>query len=235
MPRARRDWTAMLAEIRRLLRETTAASSFWSDALLLDLFNQSIDLWVMRLAATHEGWVTDRLQTDTVADQRQYTIPEGVGRIKRVLMQHTQGNTVVEYPLRRAERFGTSLVTRSGTNQLNRTQDRSYRIVGDLLYIEPPPTEAVTNGLILEVESAPSRLTTGTDKLDQRFPDAAETLFIYETVILALAVEDAQGADTTARLNALKGQRDLYAASFQEFVEQRSYGLISSEPFYTGD
>ena len=91
MARARRVWSTMRTEVRRLLRETVAADSFWTDPELLDYFNHAIDLRVMILADQHEGWVTDTYDADLVANQNEYLIPEGTGRIKRILIVNTEG------------------------------------------------------------------------------------------------------------------------------------------------
>lgn len=236
MARARRTWTTMLAEIRRLLRETTASSSFWSDALLLDLFNQAIDLRVMDLAEAHEGWVTEITETNTVADQSEYTLPEGTGRVKRILLVFNPGtNNEYSVPLTRAERWSRPVAAKS--NQFGDGGSiGSYRLVGELLYIEPAPGNSIVNGLRIESEIAPARLTAGSDKLDLAFPDVMETMLIYDTACAALAIEEAQGeAPAGRRTNDLTTLRDRYEVRFMSYIETRSYGRTFSEAYHLGD
>ena len=115
MPRTSRQWTAMRAEIRRLLRETTASLSYCDDTDLLDYFNQAIDLRTMDMADAHEGWVADVINADIVGSQKEYTLPEGTGRVKRVLLIFRNTPNTIEIPLSRNERWSEPLSTTSGT------------------------------------------------------------------------------------------------------------------------
>ena len=223
MPRARRDWTSMLADIRALLTETTSNAG-WSDTLLLQLFNECMDERVMDLAEQHEGWVTDRFPVNIVADQKEYALPEGTGRVKRILLS---GGTTYEVPLIRDERWSKAMSSTGSTP--------TARLVGELIFLEPPPTEARTNGLIIEVESAPARLSAGGSKLDLRFPDALETLLILDTVVAAFEVEEAQGDEETYRRSGIEKRRDRYAAKFFEYTAERFFGRTFSDAYYLGD
>ncbi len=235
MPRVRRDWTAMRTELRRLLRETAAADSFWTDPELLDYFNHAIDLRVMHLAESHEGWVTDTFDIDLIADQGEYAIPEGTDRIKRVLIVFVEGSSTFEVPLVRAERFSEPLYQTTSTAVGRIGQVPTYRFKGEYLILEPRPTVAVTNGLKIELEAAPARLAADGDKLDLRFPGNMETLLIYDAWDIALGVEDSQGdvdEEKRGRLQAF--HRKLEAAWF-EITAQRSFGRVFSTPYYLGD
>jgi hypothetical protein len=223
----------MLAEIRQLLRETTAADSFWTDAELLAYWNQAMDLRVMDLAEAHEGWVTDIVDADTVQGQTEYTLPEGTGRVKRLLWVTGQGNQTVYTPMIRDERWNSSLVqdsTAFGTGSIP-----AYRLVGELILLEPAPATSRTNGIRIEVESAPARFTTGTDELAQRFPDIMETLLIYDTWDIALGVEDAQGNIDPSAQGRLKKFHQKYEGRFINFIETRTFGKVFAQPFYLGD
>ena len=229
MPRARRDWTALLAEIRTLLREDTSATSYWTDALLLNLFNQQTDFRVMQMAEAHEGWVTDSLVTNLVADQREYSLPEGAGRVKRVIRIFNPGTTnTTERPLERDERW--SEPTYNGIFD----SVPSYRMLGELLILEPTPQESVTNGLKIECEFAPARFTTGTDKLDLRFPDNTETLLVYDVAVAAYEVEAAQGNEPE-NLEDIRRARARYESVWMSYIEQRSFGRVFSTPHDYGD
>ena len=199
MARARRAWSTLRTEVRRLLRETTAAGSYWPDADLLDYLNHAIDLRVMQLAEQHEGWVTDTYDADLVANQGEYAIPEGTGRIKRVLIVATEGSASYEMALVRNERWSEGLYeTGAAGADPGRGYRPDYRFKGEFVILSPAPTFARTNGLKFEIEGAPARIAADGDKLDLRFPDSMETLLIYDVWDLAMGVEDSQGNDDTA-------------------------------------
>ena len=84
-PRLRRPWSDIRAEIRRMIFETVAAESAWSDQLVLDAFNACKDRRELQLTNQHEGWSTEAIVTDVTAGENEYPLPENTGRVKRVL------------------------------------------------------------------------------------------------------------------------------------------------------
>lgn len=228
MPRARREWSVLRGDIRRLLRSTNEQASYWSNELLLVLFNLSLDKRVMQLAEADEGWVTDAYLTNIVAGQPEYTLPEGVGHVKRVLIRKVSGTTTTETPLTRNERWGDRLHSRQESGS-------TYRIVGELLLIEPPIHENLVNGLKIEIESAPARFVADDSKLPLRFPDVMEGLLTYDTAVAALAVEQSQGELEQAYVNHLLRERAEYEAAWKPFVENRSEGRVFTPPMNLGD
>ena len=235
LPRARRTWSDMRAELRRLLRETTAADSFWTDPDLLDLFNSAIDLRNMQLGDAHEGWSTITADIDLVADQGNYAIPEGTDRIKRILIVKTEGSATFEVPLTRNERWTEPLYQTSGSTVGRIGQIPTYRVKGEFITLEPKPTEAVVRGLKIELEAPSARLVNDGDKLALRFPGVIETLLIYDTWDLALGVEDAQGNIDPNVRGRLKAFHRQFEASFFEYTSVRSYGRVFSTPYHLGD
>jgi hypothetical protein len=225
----------MRSEIRRLLRETTSATSFWDDTDLLDMFNQVADLRANQMMAVDEGWFTDRLEADIVANQKEYTLPEGTDRVKRILLQFTEGGITRETPLIRHERWSESMATVSGTATTAGGTLPTYRLVGELIYLEPPPTVARTNGLVIESESLPARLTVDGSKLSLKFPSLCETLLIYDTWDVALGVEDAQGNVDGQVRGRLQRFHQKYEAAFLELITSRSNGRHFSTAFSLGD
>jgi hypothetical protein len=234
--RTRRQWTAMLAEIRRILREPTAASSYWADADLLDMFNRSIDIRTLDLQDAHEGWVTTIASQNIVADQVAYTIPEGAGRIKRVVYKpDTGGASTIEIPLVRNERFQDTLVTNTGTGGGNSGSVPTYRILGNQIQLEPPPKKAVTNGLQLECENIMPRIVNGADLLSLYFPDSMETMLIYDTAVEAMVIEASMGNLTAETyLSSVIRQRDAYESRFLENIQVRSFGPVYGPAYSLG-
>lgn len=237
MPRARRAWSLILAEIRRLLRETVAADSFWSDADLLDAFNTAQDLRYMDLCDADEGWFTEPYVANIVANQKEYTIPEGMDRVKRVVLIFAEGGRTIEVPLTRNERWSDTTTTQSGVAAGSIGALPTYRIVGEEIWLEPPPTQARTNGIRIELEAAPARLVDGNSKIDLKWPAIAETLMIYDTWDIAVGMEDAQDlvSGNPVALGRLARVHSKLEAKWHQFIERRSYGRTYSTPFYTGD
>ncbi len=236
MARARRDWSAMLVEIRLILREETAADSFWDDALLLNCFNECMDLRVMELAEAHEGWITDTFQADIVAGQADYALIEGADRVKRVQRVYTEGSRTFKVPLTRFERWGESTYNDSSALQGNSAAP-TYRVLGNLIRLEPTPTESEVNGLEIDVEFLPDRLVNTTDKLSDRFPTAMETLLIFDTVVLAMSIEAAKDpeAGNFRPSSMLLDRRNEYAGRFIEFTAVRTFGRTFTQGFDLGD
>lgn len=234
MARTRRAWSDIRSDIRTLLRETTAADSYWTDAELLLYANLCQDMRASQMIEAHEGWFTDRFETDLVAGQGEYTIPEGTDRVKRVLLKYE--DTGLELPLARNERWSDSVVNAdtSAVGTLGGVTP-TYRFVGEVLLLEPQPTVSRTNGLVLEVESLPARLTGDASKFDLKYPSMFETLLTFDVWDMALGVEDAQGnADVSVR-GRLQGAHARVEAAFTAAVQMRSFGRTFSKPYNLGD
>jgi hypothetical protein len=232
MARARRAWSDIRPAIRRLLRETDETDPYWTNALLLDLFNDSMDKRTMECALSSEGWVTDEYTANIVANQREYSLPEGAGRVKRVSIVKDD----VEYPLQREERWSQKLdsspITTVGWNALP-----SFRLVGELVVLEPPVSEAITAGLRIDNESTLARLTADGSKLSTKFPGILETLLKYDTAIGALRVESAQSATVAnaALGENLLDERNEIEARWLAYIEERTNARVFTEPMYFGD
>jgi hypothetical protein len=221
-----------------MLRETDEEDPFWTNALLLDMFNDNMDKRTMDLALSTEGWVTDEVTTDVEADQREYSLPEGTGRVKRVSIVKTTGTRTVETPLVRDERWSEQLVTDSTVNFTDSIP--TYRLVGELIILEQPVGEDITDGLRIDIESSQARLTGDASKLTVKFPAVLETLLKYDTVVSALRHEAAQnatlgGAQAELDTGEYESERNELAIRWQLWVENRTEGRVFSEPMYFGD
>lgn len=235
MPRSRRAWSVLRdSEIRVLLRETTAATSFWTDAQLLILFNSALDRRVMQLATLDEGWVTDQWTTSLVANQREYPLPEGAGRIKRVSLKWTEGNRTYEVPLERNEYWQDGVVHVTGTPGSINSYRPTFQLQGNLLILEPAPGFTLAASLMIDLESAPARISVDADKIDLRFPDVMETLLVYDTVVLALAMEHSMGNLPEDYVNQLKEFRDSMEGIFLDYCSDRTEGMVRGRPFRLG-
>lgn len=235
MPRTRRAWSAIRTDIRTLLRETDSAASFWTNAELLLYFNACIDNRVQQLAVLDEGWVTDQWTADLVANQREYPVPEGAGRIKRVSLKFTLGASTIEIPLDRDEKWARAVVHTTGVPGSIEQYRPTYQLQGNLIILEPAPGFALNEALMIDLESAPARLSADGDMLDYRFPDVMETLLIYDTAVMALDVEHAQGNTPEGYINHIRSFRDKYENVFLEYCSDRTEGRVIGQRFRLGD
>lgn len=234
MPRTRRAWSTIRSDIRQILRETDSTTSFWTDAQLLIYANMMIDRRVMQLATLDEGWVVDEYETDLVSGQRDYTLPEGTGRVIRVVLTYTEGGSTIEREVPRREQIGETVIHGSGSTDVA-TYYPTYRLQGPLLVLEPWPQFAATGGLRIDLELAPARLSADGDFVDRRFPDVFETLLTLDVAIFALAVEHSQGDSPDNYLNHLRGLQAEYEAIFLDYAQERTQGIVAGRGFHLND
>lgn len=237
MARSRRQWSTLKAVIRRKLRETIAAKSYWSDTELLDYWNEAMDLRIMGLDLQHEGWCTQILKADLVANQREYSWPEGAGKLRKVFLIKTTGAVVERFRLDRDEKIDDGYILSNTTATVGVTGWLpTYRMVGELILLEPAPTVSVTQGLELEGDFSAIFFDEDTDKLDLEFPVQLENLLIYDTCEQALAVEAAQGnLPNPESLTRMQRWHQRYEKIFDDWTATRTQGPTYGARHYWGD
>lgn len=233
-PRTLRAWSACRTDIRLLLREDTDDESYWDDDLLLQLWNECMDMRFMQLCDQHEGWGTARTSVNLVAGTRNYTLTEGMGRPRRILLSINNH----EIPLLRDDKHGAGTYTASVPYVGGIVP--SARIIGADVYLDPVPATSVTNGLIYEHDSTPARFTQDTDSLNDQWPAAPaelETLLILDTAVAAFEVEEARGDTETSPkwVSLIERRRNRYATAFFEFTATRFFAPQSNRGFNLGD
>lgn len=236
MPRGRRTWGDLKAAVRRRLRETNAALSYWSDTDLLDYANFSMDMRSMQLDDAHEGWNADVLVTDIVAEQREYTWPEGSGRVLRVFLVHTLDGNTFKMQLDRDEKRAVDIQSHVTSTVGTRGYRPTYRLLGELLLLEPAPTEDVTSGLEIEITNAPLFFEKDDSKLDLRYPVQLEEVLILDITEMALSVEAQMGnlpdPDSLTRIQRLRRE---YEAHWSNWIEVRSESTVRGHAMHWGD
>jgi hypothetical protein len=235
--RVRRTWSVMRAEIRRLLREEVEAASYWTNAQLLDLFNQSVDLRSVELMNTDEGWLRESTTITLSEATSSYAIPEGyVGRIPRVVLLYSTGDGVAEIPLVRDERIATGVYHPPAAGGAGWGWRPTVRLEGSNLIVEPRPASVTNLSIRLEVEAMGAQLTADGSKLPLSFPDIAETLLIYDAVNLALATEHAQTSLDNEYINGLLRFHADYEKAWKLYIDQRlSRPPVFGRRHYLGD
>src|SRR5262252_2643388 len=163
--RARREWQVLRdTEVYPLLRET--ATGYWTPALLLSLANHALDQRALELAEAHEGWITTAYTADTIANQREYALPEGTERVRAVYLRYVTGNQTEEIQLNRNDRVGQDYYAPAPNTSFRMGGIRpEYRVMDNLILMEPPDPESRPDGLKIEIEGLPLRLDSDTAKL----------------------------------------------------------------------
>lgn len=238
MARARREWSDILADVRTMLREPTAATSYWSDAQLLLLFNLQVDRRAMQLQNAIEGYFTASATSNIVAGTASYAMPEGTGRPRRVMIRRTSGSDTYDTPIHRDEKWDRPVFNSTSGVDYN-YQLPSYRLQGANILLSPTPTVSIVNGLVVEYESLPDRVTDAggePSKLHLAFPDIAETLLTYDTVVAAFDMESAQSDLAPEYTAGIRLTHSLLSSSWDDYIELRTAtSPVRGTPFYLGD
>lgn len=235
--RSRTQWSSLRDDqIYPLLRENS--SGYWSSTLLLALANHALDQRALELGEAHEGWISQAYLADTVANQREYALPEGTERVRAVYLRYDRGGQISELQLARNDRIGQDYYQPAvGTSYSEGGIRPEYRILDNLLVIEPPDPETRTEGLRLELDALPPRLTGDSSKLSLLWPMSTETLLVYDVAMMALGVEDSQGNqdDQQQAHNELKRFHRRIEASWREIIAVRNQSRVYGEAFNLGD
>jgi hypothetical protein len=234
--RVREDWATIRTGVRLLLRETDAASSYWSDATLLMLFNDALDQRALEMIEEDEGWSVDEFTADLVAGQREYALPEGGDRVRRVWFIYDHGGMRDEYEIRRDERpFDGMSHGNSGYSVTGGFYRPTFRIQGDLLILEPRPDSSATAALRVEYEGLQGKIVGDAGKIPLRYPVATETLLKYDTAIKARALENNADKPDADFITGLTVERSLIEAAWKQFIKKRTTSVIFSRPMDLGD
>lgn len=235
--RTRRAWSVLRAQIRRILLETDSSNSFWSDTLLLDLVNHAIEQRSLELGESHEGWIRQAYLADTVADQREYALPEGIERVRAVFQVFSSSGGTEEIQLNRNDRIGEDYYEPASSTSVRGGRRPEYRLLDNLLLIEPPDPETRTNGLRLEVDALPPLITGDSDEISLLFPLSTETLLVYDVVMMAIGVEDSQGNQDDSRQghSQLKAFHRRLEASWRAVIAVRNQSRVYGPAFNLGD
>lgn len=233
--RSRRTQAQLETEVRRMLRETVVAESFWTAADILDAMNRCIDFRMLEMAEEGENWFVSQYVTNIVANQREYELPSNGGRPRRIALRYTSGSQVAELDLWRNERIGEDYHSASGSIGTWLGGRPTARLLENLLLLEPPPTQAVTQGLLIEIEVAPPRLALTTDTIPDPFPDLFETLLIFDTWDELIGVEDAQGNTNPEQMGRLQKKHRKVERAWQNYISVRMDSRVLGKAFSLGD
>lgn len=223
MARARRAVSALITDIRRKLNEPDSSDSFWTDGDLLAYLQEAKDLRELQLIGHHEGWQTQEFKYDIVAEQSSYKIPEEATLVKRVFYQRNGYRAPLVEDRQHYGSFDDNV-------QLD---PRSYRILDDHIILYPTPGQAITDGLIVDVDVSDDRLQISS-KLPDSWPPQTESLLIYDTAISALEMQGVDADLENSSFGALKLNQQRLERAWNEAIQKRSFGIVVGPSFDWG-
>lgn len=218
MPRVRRSWGTILPIIEGQLKDEVGAASFWSPTLLLNVWNEHMDLRSMDLGLAHEGHRVQRWKT-TIGTEGADTLSLPVDAHRLTKVSYYDPGAEVAYPLDRRERFSEpeSQSDRSGLRVLP-----SYRVLARHLLFNPPFADAAAE-VWLEFEAAVDLFTDETSKIPEGWPLETEHMLMLDVLCGAFDTEEAQSAELTIP-SGFKLRHRRYEARWLDTIETRSFG-----------
>ena len=205
-----------VTRVRRYVGEETASKSFWSDALIKQVFNSMYRKRCAELIMAFEGYFVTVATRDTVANQERYAWPTGFERLQKLELVRTDGSTV---PVQRQERH---FHKKPAPGTSGDTYYPTYRSIGSGFVLEPAPTVAVSGQIRMEYITTPTELTADNDQLHSDFPKMLDELLVLDT---AVGLFDQEQSQEEGRMRSLLRQRAEWEMVFERFIDQR---LISS-------
>lgn len=210
-----------IVQVRRYLRETNPATSYWSDDFLAQLFNAAYRKRCADLALAHEGYFTIVTQTPLVADQAFYNWPADFERLIKLEIVRSDGRTI---PLRRFERHAE---INTPPEPGGDTYYPTFRPRGNGFVLEPAPKTGEST-LQMEYIRTPPKLVNDTDTVLDDFPGTYEELLVLDTALMAL---DAEGSLETGAVRALLRQRAEWEMNWDRYIESRMVKRQAVSPF----
>ncbi len=211
--------------IRNYLKESNAATSYWNNVFLDQMFNAQYRKRAAQLIMAFEGWFVSVVTRDITADQARYAFPDGMQRVQKMELVREDGRTV---PILRYERHREYNPASSNSGTSGESYLPTWRLQGNGFVLEPTPGQTVTDGLQLEYAGIPVALSTEDDYLHPSWPELFEELLILDTVVAAF---DAEGNQESGLLRSIIRQRMEWEEQFERFIEQRAIATQEVEPF----
>ena len=224
--RVARSFAELRAEIRRVLKEPDPNNSGWNNDMIADAFNRNKDAREMDLQDTGEGISITIHKASLVANQPDYSIPPQGSRLRRVLRFIDSQSLYI--PLEREELQVYNTYT--GGSYSDEDYIPTYRRIDNHFILTPPPSNNITDGLRIEMESATSRITADNQALPDSWPHFGETLLIYDTAIELLDIEFAQSPPPEGLLSSLVATRAKYEQRWQKYISTLSFGPKFAQP-----
>ena len=209
-----RTYAQLRTGIRRYLRETNSATSYWDNNFIQQIFNGSYRRRCSQLIMAFEGWFVSIAIRNLEKDAAQYAFPTGFIRMQKLEMVRSDGRTI---PIRRFERH--EAVNPSGQSVgVGDQYTPTYRPLGNGFILEPTPQETVTNGVRMEYASVPAELSADADTMHPSFPEIFEELVVLDTVV---ACFDAEGQQESGQVRSVLRLRAEFEEDWTRFIDNR--------------
>lgn len=104
----------------------------------------------------NQSFYLRKADTDTVASQASYTLPTDLRRISRVEIEYVDGTPVKAQYLDRN--------FKESANLTYSTDNPAYSVVGNMIELDPTPSSAVTDGLIIWYIENPADMSNDADE-----------------------------------------------------------------------
>jgi hypothetical protein len=210
--------------IRRYLRETNKATSFWSESFLQQMFNKSYLRRCGQLIMAYEGWFTVIATRDLTANKDRYGFPTGLQRLLKLELVRSGGRT---QPLERWERHDESNSSSNSAGAGDQYFPR-FRPLGNGFVLEPGPNETVSDGIRMEYTGLPQELTGSGDAMHPSFPEIYDELVVLDTVVTALYAE---GLHEMGPSRAINKMREEWEWDWDRFIDNRVVMRNKIDPF----
>ncbi len=213
-----------ITRIRRYVGEETAATSFWSDALVKQVFNSVYRRRCAQLIMSYEGYFTVVGTRDTVANQERYAWPSNFERLFKLELVRSDGRTV---PIQRQERHYHSKAAPSGSGD---SFLPTYRSIGSGFVFEPAPVAGVAGQIRMEYCVTPTELTANDDELHSDFPTMMDELLVLDA---AVTLFDQEQTQEEGRMRSLLRLRAEWELDWERFIDNRMISSNSVTSFGT--
>lgn len=230
MTRARRAWSDLRDDVRRLLNDEDTTSPAVTNSDLLALFNECKDYREMHLFTQSEGYGVQRYSADIVAGQQEYALPEESAAIRTVFIKDSGG--AYKRAIQQDRQYTGGYLgddTQAGVNQF------TYQLLDNHMFLYPCPSESVTDGIQYHLESATDRIANDSDKLPDSWPPFIETLLVLDTAIAALEMQaTAEGDLGESQITFLIRRRGRYEDLWDDYTASRTTSLVCSQGWNQG-
>lgn len=184
----------------------------------------------MHLFEQHEGYGVQRYDANLVAGQQEYVLPEEAAKIRTVFIRDSGG--AYKRAIQQDRQYTGGYLgddTQASSNQF------SYQMLDNHMFLYPAPSESVTNGIQYHLETASDRIANDSDKLPDSWPPFVETLLIYDTAISALSQQaTAEGDLGESQIQWLIRVRRPYEELWDEYTASRTTSLVCSQGWNQG-
>lgn len=219
-----RQWSVIRDAIRKSLRERSVDDTFFANDLLLEVWNEKLQLRGMDLIDSDEGWLRGvRTYEVTAVDDFRFPLPVDISVVQTISVYNPTNKEIQPVMRRERLRKGSRLDAISGESNLP-----TARLIGNEIYFTPAFGDA-TLEIWIEADFPPEPFSQDTDTLSSSLPLQTEHMLILDTLLGLAETEAAQGADARNRIRQRFGGRHrAFETRWIGLIERRWDGINHS-------